>query len=47
LKRVSAISTELQHAAIEAEIRVHVGGFKIEVLSEGQTWVEPLEESEL
>jgi hypothetical protein len=47
LKGVSAISTELQHAAVEAEVGIAVRGFKIEVLPEGQTWVEPLEKSEL
>ena len=46
MKRVSIVSAELQHAAVEAEVRVGVGGFKIEVLPKGQTWGDPLEKSE-
>ena len=46
LKRVSIVSAELQHAAIEAEVWVGVGGFKIEVLPKGQTWGAPLEKIE-
>jgi hypothetical protein len=47
LKRISIVSAELQHAAVEAEVRVRVGGFKIEVLPKGQTWIGTLEEIKL
>jgi hypothetical protein len=47
LECVSAISAELQHPAVETEVRIWIGGFKIEVLSEGQTWGHPFEKSEL
>jgi len=34
LKRGSAIGARLKHTAIEADIRIDIGGFEIEVLSE-------------
>jgi hypothetical protein len=47
LKRVSIVSAELQHAAVETEVGVRVRGFKIEVLPKGQTWLATLEEIKL
>ena len=44
MKGVSIVSAQLQHAAVEAEVRVRVGCFKIEVLPKGQTWIGTLEE---
>ena len=38
LERVSTVSAELQHTAIEAEIRILARRFKIEVVPEGQTY---------
>ena len=34
LKCISTISAHLQHAAVEAEIRVQIGGFEIEIMPE-------------
>jgi hypothetical protein len=36
LECISAIKADLQHAAIEAQIGIHVRCFKVEVLLEGQ-----------
>jgi hypothetical protein len=47
LECVSAVSAEFQHPAVETEVRIWIGGFKIEVLPEGQTWGHPFEKSEL
>jgi hypothetical protein len=47
LKRVSIISAELQHAAVEAQVGIRVRCFKIEVLPECQTWKATLEKIEL
>lgn len=44
MKGISIVSAQLQHAAVEAEVWVCVGGFKIEVLPKGQTWKGTLEE---
>jgi hypothetical protein len=44
LKGVSIVSAQLQHAAVESEVRVRVGCFKIEVLPKSQTWKATLEE---
>jgi hypothetical protein len=47
LKRVSIVSAELQHAAVEAKIGIRLRCFKIEVLPKGQTWRATLEEIKL
>ena len=36
LECISTVITDFQHSAVEAEIRVLVGCFKIEVMPEGQ-----------
>jgi hypothetical protein len=36
LECISTVKTNLKHSAVEAEIRIHAGRFKIEVLSKGQ-----------
>jgi hypothetical protein len=47
LKRVSIVSAELQHAAVEAQIGIRLRCFKIEVLPKGQTWRATLKEIKL
>ncbi|MGC1093918.1 MAG: hypothetical protein WA905_14390 [Pseudolabrys sp.] len=47
LKRISTISAELQHAAVEPESRIRIGCFKIEVVPESQTCGTALEETKL
>jgi hypothetical protein len=47
LKRVSIVSAELQHAAVEAQIGIRLRCFKIEVLPKSQTWTATLEEIKL
>jgi hypothetical protein len=44
LKRIPAVTAELQHAAVEAQIGIRFRCFKIEVLPERQTWKATLEE---
>ena len=47
MKRVSIVSAELQHATVEAQIRIRLRGFKIEVLPKGQTCKSTLEKIKL
>ena len=34
LKRISTVRADLQHSAVEAEIRVQIGGFEIKIVPE-------------
>jgi hypothetical protein len=47
LIRLPLINADLQHGAVEANIRIHVRGFQVEVLSEHQLRRYRLEDSEL
>ena len=47
MKRVSIVSAELQHAAVEAQIGIRLRRVKIEVLPKGQTWTATFEEIKL
>lgn len=47
MKRISTISAELQHAAVEPESRIRIGCFKIEVVPKSQTCGTALEETKL
>jgi hypothetical protein len=36
LECISTVKTDLKHSAVEAEIRIYGGRFKVEVVSKGQ-----------
>lgn len=47
LKRISTVTADLQHAAVETHIGIRVGRFKIEVVPECQARVEHLKKTEV
>jgi len=47
LKGSSAVSAELQHAAVETQVRICIGCFKIEIVPESHACGTALEETEL
>lgn len=46
LKRIATVTAELQHATIEAQIRIRIRCFKIIVLTKRQTWIRTFEKRE-